>query len=100
MSCGAILEQYLGSTTGPVVMTMQDANYGWDPTTSGARTVDKFGNFDDADFYSSFLVKLADEPPAAPEFPDPAVVPIPAAAWLFGTALLGFFGVSRRQKQA
>lgn len=28
----------------------------------------------------------------------PAVVPLPAAAWLFGTALLGFVGYSRRRK--
>jgi len=28
----------------------------------------------------------------------PAVVPVPAAAWLFGSALLGLFGFSRRKK--
>ncbi len=28
----------------------------------------------------------------------PAVVPIPAAAWLFGSAMLGLFGVARRKK--
>jgi len=27
----------------------------------------------------------------------PSVVPLPAAAWLFGSALLGFFGLSRRK---
>lgn len=27
-------------------------------------------------------------------------VPVPAAAWLFGSALLGFFGFSRRKNQA
>ena len=27
-----------------------------------------------------------------------SAVPIPAAAWLFGTALVGFFGLSRRRK--
>ncbi|MGI9319103.1 MAG: VPLPA-CTERM sorting domain-containing protein [bacterium] len=25
-------------------------------------------------------------------------VPVPAAVWLFGTALIGFIGVSRRRK--
>lgn len=30
----------------------------------------------------------------------PAVVPVPAAAWLFGTALIGLFGLSRRRKAA
>jgi len=29
-----------------------------------------------------------------------STVPVPAAAWLFGSALLGFFGYSRRKKQA
>lgn len=29
---------------------------------------------------------------------DVAEVPIPAAAWLFGSALVGFFGVSRKRK--
>ena len=28
----------------------------------------------------------------------PNVVPVPAAAWLFGTALLGFFATARRKK--
>ena len=28
----------------------------------------------------------------------PGVVPVPAAAWLFGTALFGFFAASRRKK--
>jgi hypothetical protein len=28
----------------------------------------------------------------------PSAVPIPAAAWLFGSAMLGLFGVARRKK--
>jgi len=28
----------------------------------------------------------------------PSTVPVPAAAWLFGSALIGFFGFSRRKK--
>lgn len=28
----------------------------------------------------------------------PSTVPLPAAAWLFGSALLGFFGLSRRKR--
>ena len=28
----------------------------------------------------------------------PSEIPIPAAAWLFGAALLGFVGYSRRRK--
>ena len=30
----------------------------------------------------------------------PSTVPVPAAAWLFGSALLGFFGFSRRKAKA
>ena len=30
----------------------------------------------------------------------PSPVPIPAAAWLFGTALIGLFGFSKRRKAA
>ena len=30
----------------------------------------------------------------------PSAVPVPAAAWLFGSALLGFFGFSRRKANA
>jgi len=30
----------------------------------------------------------------------PGVVPVPAAAWLFGTALFGFFATSRRKKNS
>ncbi len=29
-----------------------------------------------------------------------SAVPVPAAVWLFGTALIGFIGVSRRRKVA
>lgn len=32
--------------------------------------------------------------------PGPAAVPVPAAVWLFGTALLGLFGFSNRRKPA
>jgi hypothetical protein len=32
------------------------------------------------------------------EYGPPAVVPVPAAFWLFGTALIGFIGFSRRTK--
>jgi hypothetical protein len=34
------------------------------------------------------------------EPPPPSAVPVPAAVWLFGTALIGFFGMSRRRKVA
>jgi len=31
------------------------------------------------------------------DFRPPSEVPVPAAVWLFGTALLGFIGISRRR---
>jgi hypothetical protein len=36
----------------------------------------------------------------APDFSAPAAVPVPAAAWLFGSGLLGLFGVARRKARA
>ena len=46
---------------------------------------------------SSFSAPLAVlVPPPLP----PSTVPVPAAAWLFGSALLGFFGFSRRKANA
>ena len=30
----------------------------------------------------------------------PAAVPVPAAVWLFGSALMGFMGITRRNKKA
>ncbi len=33
-------------------------------------------------------------------YTSPSAVPIPAAVWLFGTALIGFVGMSRRRKAA
>ena len=35
---------------------------------------------------------------SADTFLPPAAVPVPAAVWLFGTALIGFVGISRRRK--
>ena len=32
------------------------------------------------------------------DFTPPSAVPVPAAVWLFGTALIGFVGMSRRRK--
>jgi len=32
--------------------------------------------------------------------PDPTVIPVPAAVWLFGSGLLGLVGIARRKKKA
>lgn len=53
-----------------------DSFFGWDLFTEGAA--------------SGLLVDEALAPPA--------VVPLPAAVWLFGTALVGFVGYGRRRK--
>jgi len=52
--------------------------------SGGAVTVNLLG---DADSYSHWT-----------EYGTPSAVPVPAAAWLFGTALIGFVGMSRRRK--
>ena len=90
-SCSALLETFYLSTGD---MTLQDATFGWDPNNSQAAIASKSGLFDNAPLFSSFLVKQSSIAPL------PSTVPVPAAAWLFGSALLGFFGFSRRKNQA
>lgn len=54
---------------------------------------------------NNWLLHAPDRMPA-PDFTPPgsgfgqAVVPIPAAVWLFGSGLLGLFGIARRKKTA
>jgi len=48
-------------------------------------------NFTDSSLEGSFQAIVGD----VPNVPE---VPVPAAAWLFGTTLLGFVGMSRRRK--
>ena len=56
-----------------------------------------FYNFSLADvIYSGFTEEDGSFPPGD----DIPAVPVPAAFWLFGTALIGFIGVSRRRKVA
>lgn len=71
----------LFDNNGASVMGYQSGTSGWDSTT-----LSPWSSADDSSYATigSFLVK-------------PSVVPVPAAAWLFGSALLGFFGFSRRK---
>lgn len=89
LSCSALLETFYLPD-----MTLQDATFGWDPNNSQAVTATKDGLFDNGSLFSSFLVKQSSIAPL------PSTVPVPAAAWLFGSALLGFFGFSRRKNNA
>ena len=51
---------------------------------------------DDATEYQPYLVN--DEPLCKIDTGDIPPIPVPAAFWLFGTALIGFVGYSRRRK--
>lgn len=85
-SCRALV--YLYNNNGTDVFTHQASNYGWDSKFSSPLRINtdyKHLNL------GSFLVRDAIMP---------STVPVPAAAWLFGSALLGFFGFSRRKANA
>lgn len=60
-------------------MVTQESGRGWD---SAALSIWTISNDDTSSSYASFLVA-------------PAAVPVPAAGWLFMTALLGLVGKKR-----
>ena len=98
-SCEARLQ--IGENGDGEARVYQSKAHGWDSVFASVEVVDKFGNFEDSDYFSSFLVRRAFEDQGDPQpSGGPAVVPLPAAAWLFGSALLGFFGFSRRKANA
>ena len=51
-------------------------------------------------YVDSSIVTAAGHYLIADTYPAVSTVPVPAAAWLFGSALLGFFGFSRRKAKA
>lgn len=55
-------------------------------------------DFVGSNFFSSFGTWNDDFVATAARIPPPNVVPIPAAVWLFGTALIGMAGFSKRKK--
>ncbi|WP_279245634.1 VPLPA-CTERM sorting domain-containing protein [Candidatus Litorirhabdus singularis] len=74
-------------------------------TVSGSITLSKVGAFDLADMATlqlvsglNFTVPISDDDDWARLEANVSAVPLPAAAWLFGSALLGLAGVSRRRK--
>ena len=98
-SCEAHLK--IGANGDGVPRVYQSKAHGWDSVFASVAVVDKFGNFEDSDYFSSFLVRRAyQEQGETLPSGGPAVVPLPAAAWLFGSALIGLFGFSRRKANA
>lgn len=81
-SCRAY--SYMVESNGVAVAAYLASSYGWDSTSTTPLTL---GVDSSSSRVGSYLVK-------------PSVVPVPAAAWLFGSALLGFFGFSRRKANA
>ena len=77
-----------------ILNTSIDTNFSLMATSSGTHPTPTFGILSIAAF------SLAGENNASSSnwVTGPAVVPVPAAAWLFGTALFGFFAASRRKK--
>ena len=75
-----------GFSTSLQYFSIKKANELWffENKTGGAVTVNLLRDTDD---YSHWT-----------EYGTPSAVPVPAAAWLFGTALIGFVGMSRRRK--
>lgn len=62
----------------------------------GAKSLDGY-----ADSWNTFSMNFLDDTNlVAATAPEVSAVPVPAAAWLFGSALLGFIGISRRKNTA
>ena len=92
----------IGSTTN----TLNTVNTGF-TTTGGfqlnaiAVNLDAYGiaaNAGVTDILLTFTDTTSEFALAGALNPPPAVVPVPAAVWLFGSGLLGFAGVARRRK--
>jgi len=73
-------------------LTLNDLQAGWYTLFVGG--ADALGTSGD------ISLKVSASAIASSYAPAPAAVPVPAAVWLFGSALAGFVGVSRRKPQA
>lgn len=73
-------------------LTLNDLQAGWYTLFVGG--ADALGTSGD------ISLKVTASGIASTYAPAPAAVPVPAAVWLFGSALAGFVGVSRRKPQA
>ena len=86
-TCLGTVRLYYDTDLNPT-MVYQSVLHGWDPTSPDAeRFQNNFGVsfLENFDFHGSFIVREA-------------VVPIPAAAWLFSSGLIGLVGFARRKK--
>ena len=85
---------YLSTNTTPDFSTQQDVGLAH-IYSGGIIDNDDWGSFSNSDYYNIDFLLYNDDGLSAP-----STVPVPAAAWLFGSALLGFFGFSRRKANA
>jgi hypothetical protein len=74
-------------------------------TTKGTEILPNGSIFQDDSLILNYLnieeIKGLVSGPESPEFPEsPSPIPVPAAVWLFGTALVGLVGFSKRRKLA
>ena len=79
-TCRAYVIVYTDPLFNPT-LTGQFASQGWDASNPGVLTSSLY---DQIPLFGSFLVK-------------PAVVPVPGAAWLFGSGLFGLIGLARKK---
>ena len=88
---------FSGTMTGSSFLLLSGLGPATADFTSGTETSFGFqasnssgGSYTLAQYYDNFSLELS----------SPSAVPVPAAVWLFGTALIGFVGMSRRRKVA
>lgn len=94
--CGGASSSCVGGSilysdaSGNPTTALQSSLYGWNSNPMFSLTHE---NVSTNEVFGSFLVREVDD------FVSPSPVPVPAAAWLFGSALLGFVGFNRRNKK-
>lgn len=89
-TCASHIELYYDAL-GVASMAWLNEAEGWNAAFGNPSLLESGGSYEHA---GSYLVRSSGVSAT------PSVVPVPAAAWLFGTALLGFFGVSKRKTNA
>ena len=85
-TCIGFINVYRLDNAGEALATFQSDHTGWDALSSAANVDQTLSLSPGQSSRGSFLVK------------DFSPVPVPAAAWLFGSGLIGLIGVARRKK--